>query len=127
MSISSVFFTNKGKILQAKAQTGTPLHFTRIALGDGELQGQAPQTFNTLVNEKLSVDIIKLVVNEDGTAKVGGGFNNSSLITGFYYRELGLFAQDPDNTDQEILYCYGNAGALAEYIPAQGSEQIEKK
>jgi hypothetical protein len=127
MSISSVFFTNKGKILQAKAQTGTPLHFTRIALGDGELQGQAPQTFNTLVNEKLSIDIIKLVVNEDGTAKVGGGFNNSSLITGFYYRELGLFAQDPDNTDQEILYCYGNAGALAEYIPAQGSELIEKK
>ena len=127
MSISSVFFTNKGKILQAKAQTGTPLHFTRIALGDGELQGQAPQTFNTLVNEKLSIDIIKLVVSEDGTAKIGGGFNNSSLTTGFYYRELGLFAQDPDNTDQEILYCYGNAGALAEYIPAQGSELIEKK
>ena len=127
MSISSVFFTNKGKILQAKAQTGTPLHFTRIALGDGELQGQAPQTFNTLVNEKLSIDIIKLVVSEDGTAKVGGGFNNSSLTTGFYYRELGLFAQDPDNIDQEILYCYGNAGALAGYIPAQGSELIEKK
>lgn len=127
MSISSVFFTNKGKILQAKAQTGTPLHFTRIALGDGELQGQAPQTFNTLVNEKLSIDIIKLVVSEDGTAKVGGGLNNSSLTTGFYYRELGLFVQDPDNTDQEILYCYGNAGALAEYIPAQGSELIEKK
>ncbi|MDA3731680.1 hypothetical protein PBV87_09345 [Niameybacter massiliensis] len=127
MSISNVFFTNKGKILQAKAQTGTPLHFTRIALGDGELQGQAPQAFNTLVNEKLSVDITKLLVSEDGTAKIGGGFNNSSLAIGVYYRELGLFAKNPDNEGEEILYCYGNAGALAEYIPAKGSELIEKK
>lgn len=127
MSISGVFFTNKGLALQAKAQTGTPLHFTRIAIGDGELQGQAPQTFNKLVSEKLSIEITKLTTGEDGTAKVGGSFNNSNLETGFYYRELGLFARDPDNMEQEILYCYGNAGALADYIPAQGSELIEKK
>ena len=127
MSISGVFFTNKGLALQAKAQTGTPLHFTRIAIGDGELQGQAPQTFNKLVSEKLSIEITKLTTGEYGTAKVGGSFNNSNLETGFYYRELGLFARDPDNMEQEILYCYGNAGALADYIPAQGSELIEKK
>lgn len=34
MSISGVFFTSKGLVLQAKAQTGTPLHFTRIAIGE---------------------------------------------------------------------------------------------
>ncbi|MDA3732816.1 hypothetical protein PBV87_15170 [Niameybacter massiliensis] len=127
MSISGVFFTNKGRILQAKAQTGTPLHFTRIAIGDGELQGQAPQTLNVLISEKLSIDITKLVTGEDGTAKIGGSFNNSNLETGFYYRELGLFARDPDDSAKEILYVYGNAGALADYIPAQGSELIEKK
>lgn len=127
MSISNVFFTNKGKILQAQAQTGTPLLFTRIAIGDGELQGQAPQTFNSLVNEKLSIDITKLIAGEDGTAKIGGSFNNNNLETGFYYREIGLFAKDPDNDEGEILYCYGNAGTLADYIPAQGSELIEKK
>ena len=127
MSISGVFFTNKGLALQAKAQTGTPLHFTRIAIGDGELQGQAPQTFNKLMSEKLSIEITKLTIGEDGTAKVGGSFNNSNLEIGFYYRELGLFARDPDNMEQEILYVYGNAGALADYIPAQGSELIEKK
>lgn len=127
MSISGVFFTNKGLALQAKAQTGTPLHFTRIAIGDGELQGQASQTFNKLMSEKLSIEITKLTTGQDGTAKVGGSFNNSNLEIGFYYRELGLFARDPDNMEQEILYVYGNAGALADYIPAQGSELIEKK
>lgn len=127
MSISGVFFTSKGLVLQAKAQTGTPLHFTRIAIGDGELQGQAPQTFNKLMSEKLSIEITKLTIGEDGIAKVGGSFNNSNLEIGFYYRELGLFARDPDNMEQEILYVYGNAGALADYIPAQGSELIEKK
>lgn len=127
MSISGVFFTNKGRILQAKAQTGTPLHFTRIAIGDGELQGQAPQTLNVLISEKLSIEITKLITGEDGTAKIGGSFNNSNLETGFYYRELGLFARDSDDSAKEILYVYGNAGALADYIPAQGSELIEKK
>lgn len=127
MSIPSILFTNKGRILQAKAQTGTSLHFTRIAIGDGELQGQAPQTFTTLVNEKLSVEITKLVTDIDGTAKVGGSFNNSNLANGFYYRELGLFARDPDDSTKEILYVYGNGGALAEYVPPQGSELIEKK
>lgn len=125
MSIAGVFFTNNGRELQAKVQTGAPLKFTRIAIGDGELNGQAPQELSDLVHHKMDVAITKLVDNGQGEVKIGGEINNSKLTGGFYYRELGLFAQDPV-TKSETLYCYGNAGALAEYIPSQGSEAIEK-
>lgn len=36
-----------------------------------------------------------------------------------------MFAQDPDLG--EVLYCYGNAGANAEYIPAGGGPDVVEK
>ena len=126
MSISNVFFTNKGKILHAKSMTGKLLKFTRLAIGNGETNGQAIQELDSLINERLNIPITRLIDLEDGTVKIGGTFDNNNLTSGFYYREIGLFAEDPD-TNNEVLYCYGNAGSLAEYIAAQGSEIIEKR
>lgn len=60
-----------------------------------------------------------------GRAEVAGILSNQSLTSGFYYRELGLFALDPQ--EGEILYCYGNAGNLAEYIPASGGPDVVEK
>lgn len=125
MAFGSILFTTKGKMLQAKAQLGKPLTFTRLALGDGELNGQSSLELNRLKNQKLEIPISSLKLLKGGIASVGGTFNNQSLEVGFYWRELGLFATDPDLG--EILYCYGNAGALAEYIPASGGSEIIEK
>ena len=46
---------------------------------------------------------------------------------GFYYRELGLYADDPDEDVGEVLYCYGNCGDLAEWIPPTGGATIVEK
>ena len=46
---------------------------------------------------------------------------------GFYYRELGLYAEDPDPEVGEVLYCYGNCGDLAEWIPPSGGATIVEK
>jgi len=118
-------FTNKGRALQAKAQAGAPLVFTRLAVGDGQLGGQAIQDLTDLIHEIKSLDINKLVTLPGGKAVVGGVLSNQDIVTGFYWRELGLFATDPDLG--EILYCYGNAGALAEYIPSPGGAEILEK
>jgi hypothetical protein len=117
--------TNKGRILQTKAQTGVQLTFTRIALGDGSLSGQSILELNQLINEKKSLSITKLKTQPDGKAVVGAVLSNQDITTGFYFREIGVFAQDPDVG--EILYCYGNAGATAEYIPAGGGPDIIEK
>ena len=126
MSISSVFFTNKGRILQSKCMLGKPLNFTKIIIGDGELNGKVIQELETLLSPKLEIPITRLVTVDTAKVKIGGKFNNSNLANGFYYRELGLFATDPDS-NVETLYCYGNASNLAEYISGQGSEIIEKQ
>lgn len=126
MSISSVFFTNKGRILQSKCMLGKTLNFTKIVIGDGELTGRVVQELEQLISPKLEVPITRLVTVDTSRVKIGGKFNNSNLTNGFYYRELGVYAIDPDS-NVETLYCYGNAANLAEYISSQGSEVIEKQ
>lgn len=127
MSFGSILITNKGLLLQAKAQTGTKLNFTKIIIGNGKLAGQAIQELNNLVSPKKTLPLVHLNVNNDGTATVGAILSNQDISTGFYWREVGLFATDPDNADREILYCYGNAGDLADYIPAGGGSEILEK
>ena len=120
-----LFFTNRGKALQAKAVAGTQLNFTRIGVGDGQLGSQDISDLTALIDEIKSLSITSIKVLTGGIAAIKGVLTNQGLATGFYFRELGLFATDPDLG--EILYCYGNAGALAEYIPADsGAEILEK-
>ena len=119
--------TTQGLALLAKAQTGTEIVYTKIILGDGHLkEGQKPRDMTHVINGKVEMPVTKVVTTGAGTAVVGGVFNNDDLQQGFYYRELGLFALDPD--EGEILYSYGNAGDNAEWIPpAGGPTVIEKK
>lgn len=127
MSFSSIVFTSSGYTLQAKAQIGTPIIFTRIAMGDGKLTGQVSQELKNIINKKKDILLSKFQAGDDGTATMGGVLNNQDMSQGFYWREIGLFAQDPDDVSKEILYCYGNAGETAEYIPAGGESQILEK
>jgi len=125
MSFGLIAFTNRGKALQAKAQAGAQLNFTRIAVGDGQLSGQAIADITDLVHEVKSISLNKFMVLPGGKAVVGGVLSNQDIITGFWWREVGVFAKDPDIG--EILYCYGNAGELAEYIPSPGGSEILEK
>lgn len=125
MSFGGTYFTSKGRALQAKAQTGVQLNFTRIAIGDGELGGTSILDLTALKHEIKSMAITKLKTQTGGQAVVGSVFSNQDITAGFYWRELGLFAQDPDMG--EVLYCYGNAGSLAEYIPSPGGADILEK
>lgn len=118
--------TAAGLIVLAKGMAGEPIKYTKIVLGDGYIpEGKTPRTVTGVVSPKAIIDITKLKVNGDGTVAVGGIFSNDQIISGFYYRELGLYAEDPENG--EILYCYGNAGDLAEWIPPTGGATIVEK
>ncbi len=113
--------TTAGLIVLAKGVAGQKINYTKIVLGDGYLEeGQTPRTLTGVVSPKATVDITKLKINGDGTVAVGGIFTNGDETEGFYYRELGLYAEDPDPEVGEVLYCYGNCGDLAEWIPPSG-------
>jgi hypothetical protein len=120
--------TNAGLIVLAKGAGGQQINYTRIVLGDGYLEeGQTPRSLTDVVSPVVSLDITKLTVNADGTVAVGAVFTNNQLLDGFFYRELGLYAEDPDPAIGEVLYCYGNCGDLAEWIPPTGGATIVEK
>ena len=120
--------TAAGLLVLAKGVAGQQINYTKIVLGDGYLEeGQTPRSLTGVVSPKATVDITKLKINGDGTVAVGGIFTNGDETDGFYYRELGLYAEDPDPEVGEVLYCYGNCGDLAEWIPPSGGATIVEK
>ncbi|MEC9305271.1 MAG: phage tail protein, partial [Pseudomonadota bacterium] len=114
--------TDAGKMLQAKAQTGQPLSFTRVGLGDGAIP-ESPADLTKLVNEKHSLSIQRQEIPGDGTVTLRVIMTNQGLSTGFFMRELGIFATDPDTGD-ELLYSYSNAGEETDFLPAAGGAVV---
>ncbi|TZE82010.1 hypothetical protein FWJ32_07195 [Calorimonas adulescens] len=101
------------------------MNFTKIKIGDGSLSGQSIVDLTSLINTKKELTILGIERLTGGKAKLRSYFTNADILTGFYWRELGVFAQDPD--EGEILYCYGNAGTNAEYIPAGGGPDVVER
>lgn len=123
---SALQTTQKGLQLLAKGIAGTEIQFTKIQLGDGVLQVcQSEVKYMTaLVSVKMTLEITGLsVLNEIAT--VYASYNNSGVESGFTWRELGLFAMDPD--EGEILYSYANAGDNGDYIPPGGTGIVERQ
>jgi hypothetical protein len=116
--------TQKGRNLLAKAQTGTTLTFTRIAIGDGLWSSNTdPTQLNNLVSPKLNLPIQSITVVGDGTVRLRFVLTNTGLSQGFFMREIGIYAQDPDLG--EILYAVAYAGDRADFIPADGITKVE--
>jgi hypothetical protein len=124
-AFGSFTLTNKGRTLQSKAQAGSKLNYTRIAVGSGQLGGQSILLLNGLIDQKKSLPVTRLRMQPPNKAIIGTVLSNQDVTTGFYFREIGVFAQDPD--EGEILYCYTNAGTDAEYIPAVGGSNVIEK
>ena len=98
--------TNKGRSLQAKVEGGLcQLSLTKLKTGDGTLApGQTLETLTDLVSPQQILGISAIVVYENlpGVVYVKGILSNAELETGYWIRELGLYAIDPD--EGEILY-----------------------
>ena len=109
--------TNKGIALQAKVQAGEELVITKLKLGSGIVSGGTDiKTLNDLIEPEQNLGIgAKEAV--DDYCKISSTITNTDLEAGYYVRELGVFAQDPDVG--EILYMYTTDGA-PDYLPAGG-------
>lgn len=122
-----MILTTQGRNLIAKALTGKELCFTRAYVGDGTLRsGQDPATLTALISPKKELPIQSMnVLGSVGTAEVVLEMSNKNLATGFFVREYGLFARDPD-TQSEVLYSYCNKGSEAGYLEGDnGTDQID--
>lgn len=125
MAFKNLMMTSSGMVLYAKAQQGKQLRFSRIAVGDGLLgNGESMVNRSVLKSERASFLIDHVQVSTSSSAaEILTTMRNDDLTEGFYFRELGICAIDPDTQD-ELLCFYDNAGEDGEYIPA-ASENVQ--
>ena len=110
--------TAYGEKLEAKVRTGlTTIVFTKLAMGDGEYTGDL-RDLTSLVNEKQRFGISSITVSDASTVRLRTVIDNNRINTGYYIKEIGVYATDPD--EGEILYSViqGMDGKL-DYQPSE--------
>lgn len=117
-----MILTNKGRVLQAKVEAGETLSLTKLTLGSGIIgEGQSLETLTDLVSPEQNLGIAEKTALENGLTEIKATITNAGLEEGYYVRELGVFAQDPD--EGEILYAV-TTDTAPDYLPAQGSATV---
>ena len=116
-SFTGSVITNLGIDLRSKTDAGIPLVFNRLVMGDGiPGTGTDLKTVTNLVSEVKGFEINSKQHLGDGRTQLRTTLSNAGLTAGFYAREFGIIAQDPDAG--EILYAYGTADP-ADWIPPE--------
>ena len=92
------------------------MELTKLKVGDGTTSDIESMT--DLVSPKANIGISSITPSDTGVCDVEGIITNTDLEKGFYMRELGVFAADPD--DGEILYAV-MTDSHADYLQAKGS------
>lgn len=112
-------------LLVESIKSKKPLIFTRIALGDGTLTESESIEGLTALKHPMAQNTVQAINSRgNGEIDVVATISNASVTSGFYARELGVFAKVGD-TGTEKLFAYTNAGAQASYTPA-GTSLDEK-
>lgn len=112
-------------LLVESIKSKKPLIFTRIALGDGTLtESESIEGLTALKHPMAQNSVQSINSRGNGEIDVVATISNASVTSGFYARELGVFAKVGD-TGTERLFAYTNAGAQASYTPA-GTSLDEK-
>lgn len=118
-SFNNTIITSKGHTLMAKivAGTATP-SFTKIRTSDHQYPGGTDfEALTSLSGIRQTVDVANVTKVSPAKIKVSGVFTNASLATGYYVRNIGLYAVDPQ--EGEILYSITQA-VEADWMPPQG-------
>lgn len=111
------YITTQGAALLAKLlATSRGLVYTRVSVGSGNLpDGESPVSRKTLVTPVMDGMIYAITNPQDGEVSVQAQISSTNVPTGFYVREIALWAKDPD-TGGEVLYTYVVMNTEPEWI-----------
>jgi len=117
-AFKSAVITKKGQALLAKVVAGTAkFNFTSIKTSEGVLSGDLASKTG-IGTVKQTADVASVIRQNDSNVKVSASFSNANLNTGYYVRNIGLYATDPQ--EGEILYSISVADestATADWMP----------
>lgn len=115
--------TKQGLKLQAKVDAGNAMQLTKCRLGSGMIgSGQQLEDLTELVAPVQTLPIASVTYSDDSHACIISAVtDNSTVTTGYYLREFGIYAKDPD--DGEILYAVAS-DSEPDFIPAKGTSTV---
>lgn len=114
--------TNYGRELIARSQaTGKKLQYIKLVTGDGQLDNQNIDTMTGVLSPKLECPFTSNgEFVGDGQFRIEFAVGNSSVDSGFFARELGVYANLEGESDAAAkLIAYSNGGNYASYIPSK--------
>lgn len=112
--------TEKGRELLAKGLSGETITFTKMAIGDGSTTTNVRE-MEALANQITTLPILNINAKKNGTCEINALLTNKSVTTGFYIKELGIFAHGDDNV--EILYAY-NVSTSPDFVPPFSANNV---
>lgn len=107
--------TNKGRELVSMANVqNKAVTYTKAVLGDGTFSGNI-DTLTNIIAAKMECPFNSATNIGDGQFQLNFVIDNGNLQSGFYAREVGIFAKIDNG--EEILFAYTNGGNYVDYIP----------
>jgi hypothetical protein len=121
--ITNTGITVMNKLLASKG----PLTFTRGQLGSGTVTSDSAAKARTSLVTPITDAPLSKVAYEGGVAVVEVQYLNSNLTQGFFVKEIGIWCRNPDNSAQEILYCYVAVGDNGDWIAPKTSAVYDRR
>ncbi|WP_196037644.1 phage tail protein [Anaerotruncus colihominis] len=120
-TVDCAVITNLGHALLGKVLAGkSGIHFTRASVGDGVIsEGKSPEELTELVHEIKAGDISGVDNPGSGEVRVSIQVSSLGVSVGFFVKEIGIFATDPDLG--EILYAYVSMPDKPQWIRPEGA------
>ena len=118
-ALYNMTITTKGLNLRARAEAEElVLQFTKVAIGNGDYDGSEDLMPLTDLKSKKQELGINSKTYEENTISLKTVVSNTDLTEGYYIKEIGVYAQDPD--EGEILYSISvEMDDKWDYLPAE--------
>lgn len=126
MSYYGFAVTDKGRTLIAKLVAGKQLSLSRVMVGSGSCpDDREPKTLTDLV-EPVAAATTTTPTYDGASVKMIVEYRsdlNGGLDHGFWLREFGVYAYDPD--DGEVLIYYGCLGDYPQWVSAASNTGVD--
>ena len=113
--------TKKGLDLNSAANAAQKaVIFTKVVAGDGDVPSDTSiSDLTAVVSPKMELEITNKENLGNGHFTIRATLGNEELESGFYAKEIGVYAKL--DGDVEVLYAYTNGGNYVDYIPDKSS------
>lgn len=127
MSTIKSYITNAGMAaINALVGSSAALTITRAEVGDGVVDSDASARLLTSLINKTGDATIAKMREVDGMHIITVQVSNADLASAISIAEVGLYCEDPDDPDEEIMFYYATFGEHADWVAPNSVAQYTR-